>query len=272
MLKATAKEAERRQRQLAQRNELILKHMPLVRTIALHLHDRVPAYVEVDDLVHSGILGLIDAAAKYDATKQVDFRHYAKHRIRGAMLDSLRQMDWASRDFRRRQKEASEAVRVLTMTLQREPTEAEIAARLGVPVEGWREMAAGLRAAGPISSSTAGQDAPPPHEATEDPEGLPDRLCAHEEMRSVLAEAMQQLPERHRMVLTLYYSRELTMREIGIAMGVNESRVSQIHKSALEKMAVVLRTRGIETGDAFELPRPAVGANGQWSIELPHAA
>ena len=120
---------------LARRDRVVLEHLPLVKAIAVRVHENLPVHVDLDDLVHAGILGLFDAANKYNPEKQVVFSSYAKHRIKGAILDSLRQLDWASRDMRRRHKQVEAATRDLSSTLQRAPTEAEVAAKLGLDIE-----------------------------------------------------------------------------------------------------------------------------------------
>ncbi len=235
------------------RDRVVLEHLPLVKAIAVRVYENLPVHVDLDDLVHAGILGLFDAATKYDPEKQVVFSSYAKHRIKGAILDSLRQLDWASRDLRRRHKQLEAATRDLTAELQRIPTEAEIAARLGVDVDRWRQMMLDLRSVGLVSASTrsADNDDMPAPDFPGKPESQPDSMCAREQLRSVLATAMQTLPERYKKVVVLYYTNEMTMKEIGGVLGINESRVSQIHKSALEKMNVVLQGNGIHNCSAF---------------------
>jgi RNA polymerase sigma factor for flagellar operon FliA len=259
--------------QTAKRDKLVLEHLPLAKAIALNLYEKLPAHVDLEDLVHAGIIGLIDAASKYNASKRVDFRYYARHRIRGAMLDSLRQLDWASRDMRRRQKQASEAAHTLTMALQREPTELEMASQMGISVETWRELATSLHASAPVSaSSAAADDRGPVRETPDFLESLPDQLCAREQLRTFLGEAMKNLPPRYQTVITLYYVNELTMREIGEVLGVNESRVSQIHKLALSKMGTALKDLGISTGNAFEFWQAPLCSSGHWSPEPIRAA
>jgi RNA polymerase sigma factor FliA len=238
---------------LAQRDRIVLEHLPLVKAIAVRVHGNLPVHVDLDDLVHAGVLGLFDAANKYNADKQVAFSSYAKHRIKGAILDSLRQLDWASRDMRRRQKQVEAAANDLSATLQRAPTEAEVAEKLGVDVERFRTMMIDLRNGGPVSASSRSdenEELPAPDFPAK-PETHPDSICAHEERRSVLGEAMKTLPERYHKVVILYYTNEMTMKEIGGVLGINESRVSQIHKSALEKMAAALQASGITSSRAF---------------------
>lgn len=235
------------------RDRVVLENLPLVKAIAIRVHESLPVHVELDDLVHAGILGLFDAATKYNPYKQVAFSSYAKHRIKGAMLDSLRQLDWASRDMRRRHKQVEQVTRDLCAELQRNPTEDEVAHKMGVEVSRWRQMALDLRNVGLISASTRpneNDDLPAP-DFPGSPDSQPDFMCAKEQMREKLELAMSVLPERYRKVVTLYYSNELTMKEIGGMLGINESRVSQIHKSALEKMATVLVSNGITSAGAF---------------------
>src|ERR1700729_1909605 len=134
----------------ARRDRIVLEHLPLVKAIAVRVHENLPVHVDLDDLVHAGVLGLFDAASKFNPDKQVAFSSYAKHRIKGAILDSLRQLDWASRDMRRRHKQVEAATRELAATLQRTPTEQEIAEKLGMDVERWRNMMIDLRNIGLI--------------------------------------------------------------------------------------------------------------------------
>jgi len=238
---------------LARRDRVVLEHLPLVKAIAVRVHENLPVHVDLDDLVHAGILGLFDAANKYNPEKQVVFSSYAKHRIKGAILDSLRQLDWASRDMRRRHKQVEAATRDLSSTLQRAPTEAEVAAKLGLDVDRWRTMMLDLRNVGLVSASSRSnenEDLPAPDYPSK-PETHPDSICALEQLRGVLGDAMKTLPERYQKVVVLYYTNEMTMKEIGGVLGINESRVSQIHKSALEKMMVVLQANGIQSSQAF---------------------
>jgi len=235
------------------RDQVVLEHLPLVRAIAVRVHENLPVHVELDDLVHAGIMGLFDASSKYNPDKKVAFSSYAKHRIKGAILDSLRQLDWASRDLRRRHKQIEQVTRDLAATLHRNPTEEEVAGKMGVEVDRWRQMMVDLRNVGLISASTRGtehDDLPAPDFPAK-PELQPDSMCAYEQLKQLLGTAMEALPERYRKVVLMYYKSELTMKEIGTHLGINESRVSQIHKSALEKMANALQQAGVESSQAF---------------------
>jgi RNA polymerase sigma factor for flagellar operon FliA len=250
---AVQQSAAQQNARLARRDRIVLEHLPLVKAIAIRVHENLPVHVDVDDLVHSGVLGLFDAASKYNPDKQVAFSSYAKHRIKGAILDSLRQLDWASRDMRRRHKQVEAATRELAATLQRNPTEAEVAQKLGIDQERWRSMMLDLRNVGLVSASTRAnesEDLPAPDFPCK-PESHPDSICSREQLRGVLGVAMKTLPERYQKVVSLYYSGEMTMKEIGGILGINESRVSQIHKAALEKMQVVLQSNGITSPQAF---------------------
>lgn len=236
------------------RDQAVVEHLPLVRAIAIRVHDSLPVHVDLDDLIHAGVMGLMDAATKYNTDKKVAFSSYAKHRIKGSILDSLRQADWASRDLRRRHKQVEAITRELAAQLHRNPTEEEIATKMGVTVERWREMMVDLRNVGLVSASTRMQqdqeEMPAPEFPTE-PESHPDNICIRQQMRASLGAAMKNLPERYKMVVTMYYTNDMTMKEIGTAMGINESRVSQIHKAALEKMGVALGLAGIRSVAAF---------------------
>ena len=234
------------------RNQIVLDHLTLVKAIALRVRENLPVHVDLDDLVHAGVLGLFDAVDKYDSGKKVEFRVYAKHRIRGAILDSLREQDWASRDLRKRQKQADVAAHDLGARLGRTPTEAEIAGEMGLEVEKWRRIQMELRGA-TVAAQPAQRDGErdPLQEFPAAPDTQPDKMCAHRELQGTLERAMKTLPERYQKVVFLYYTNDMTMREIGEVLGVNESRVSQIHKTALQKMQVVLEAQGIGSANLF---------------------
>jgi RNA polymerase sigma factor FliA len=232
-----------------ERDLRIIEHLPMVRSIAVRVYESLPVHVDVDDLVHSGILGLIDAASRYDAGKQVSFRAYAKHRIRGAILDSLRDMDWASRDLRRRHKQLDAVTHEFAATMERAPTEAEIAEWMGMNLERWRQVAVEMQVVGLVSASSRPSDednqTAPEFPATN--QLNPDVLAGHSELRSLLDTAMKTLPDRYQTVIGLYYLNGKTMREIGDQLGINESRVSQIHTAALSRMGVELQAAGIHS-------------------------
>jgi len=242
----------RRKVSLEARNQIVVDHLSLVKAIAIRVHENPPVHVDLDDLVHAGVLGLMDAVEKFDATKNVAFQAYAKHRIKGAILDSLRELDWASRDMRKRQKRMDAVTRDLSMKLGRAPTENELAKGMGVEVERWRRMLGEMRTVGLVSTTVqTADDKDRTQEFPDTPEGQPDRVCARRQLRHTLARAIGVLPERYQKVVFLYYTNEMTMKEIGAILGVNESRVSQIHKTALKKMATALESEGIHSAAAF---------------------
>jgi RNA polymerase sigma factor for flagellar operon FliA len=232
----------------AVRDRIVLEHLSLVKAIAVRVHESLPVHVDLDDLVHAGVLGLIDAVGKFDDSKKVAFQSYAKHRIKGAILDSLRQLDWASRDLRKRQKQVDAAARDLALSLGRTPTESEMAERMGVTIDRWRRMTLELQSVRPAVVD-------PERDRTQDCparlESQPDRMCERRQMQHTLARAIEALPKRYQRVVFLYYTNDMTMKEIGEVLGVNESRISQIHKTALKKMAITLKSEGIDSVKAL---------------------
>jgi RNA polymerase sigma factor FliA len=243
---------------IVRRDELVLQHLPLVRAIAVSMHKRLPVQVDLDDMIQAGILGLLRAASKYDSEKKIAFSAYAKYRIRGAILDSLRRLDWASRDMRRHLKQVGAATHDLSVTLQRAPTEAEVAEKLNMRVERLRKVMVDICNVNLVSNSTrSSEDEPvPAPDVPDKPENQPDRICERAELRRTLGDAAKILPERYQKVVLLYYYNEMNMREIGGVLGINESRVSQIHKSSLEKMATALKAMGITSGQWTFSSRP----------------
>jgi RNA polymerase sigma factor for flagellar operon FliA len=234
------------------RDRIVLEHLPLVKAIAIRVHESLPVHVDLDDLIHAGVLGLFDAVTKYDASKNVLFHSYAKHRIKGAILDSLRKLDWASRDLRKRQKQIDSVTRDLATRLGRNPSESEVAEEMGVSMERWHHILMELRSVGLINLTTpldADRDRTQDFVAKTELE--PDRICQRRQLQGTLARAIHSLPERYQKVVVMYYTNDLTMKEIGEILGVNESRISQIHKTALKKMAATLQSEGIHSAQAF---------------------
>jgi RNA polymerase sigma factor FliA len=237
----------------SRRDQLIVEHLPLVTAIAAHIQRSLPVHVELDDLIHAGTMGLVDAATKYLDDKEVAFPTYAKYRIRGAILDGLRQLDWASRDLRKRYKQMETVTRDLTTSLHRTPTDTEVATAMGLSSRRWQALMVDFRSLGIAATQIRTTDRDEQHAPeTPCPSGqLPDRVLARSEMRERLGSAMKTLPERYQQVVQLYYGREMTMKEIGDVLGVNESRVSQMHKTALERMQSALTQTGICSAAAF---------------------
>jgi len=246
--------AKREQKQdNTRRDELIIEHLPLVTAIAAHVQRSLPVHTELDDLVHAGTMGLVDAATKYQDDKEVAFPAYAKHRIKGAILDSLRQLDAASRDLRKRHKQMEAVTRDLTAKLQRTPSQSEIASAMGLSATRWQSLMVDFRNLGlaAVQARATDREEQPMNDAPAPPAHRPDEVFARAEMRAKLSSAMQTLPERYQQVVQMYYERDLSMKEIGGILGVNESRISQIHKCALQKMQSALSVSGIQSAAAF---------------------
>ncbi|HWC96040.1 MAG TPA: FliA/WhiG family RNA polymerase sigma factor [Candidatus Sulfopaludibacter sp.] len=243
-----------RRRKISQevRDQIVLEHLPLVKAIAIRVHESLPVHVDLDDLIHAGVLGLFDAVTKFDSAKNVAFQSYAKHRIKGAILDSLRQLDWASRDLRKRQKQVDTVTHELSLKLNRAPADMEVAHAMGLSMHQWRRTQMELRTVGLVSSTPRpDQERDRTLEYPAAPTFQPDHMCEHRELQTTLARAIGTLPARYQKVVFLYYTNDLTMKEIGDMLGVNESRISQIHKTALKKMAVALESEGIHSAEAF---------------------
>ena len=225
----------------------LLEQLPQVKYIARRIHERLPKHVPFDDLVHAGIVGLIDAMHKFDAGKNVRFSSYAKFRIRGAILDSLRLMDWSPRDLRRKARAVDAARQKLQSELGRSPTEPELADEMGLNLEEFQQLLNDIR--GLDVGSLQMESFEDGHEA-DLAETLPDpasvdplQLCIQGERKQMLAEAIAQLNPRDQQVLSLYYHEELTMKEVGAVLGVGESRVSQLHSAALARLRTLLSRR-----------------------------
>ncbi|HUA19815.1 MAG TPA: FliA/WhiG family RNA polymerase sigma factor [Bryobacteraceae bacterium] len=245
------KAARLRAAEQARRDRLVMEHLSLVRAIAVRHQQNLPVHVDLDDLEHAGVLGLFDAATKYTPEKQVPFSSYAQHRIKGAILDSLRQLDWATRNMRRRQRQIEAVTNKLATALQRSPSEAEVAQEMGMDAAQWRAATFDLQTVSLVSASARGPENDEVPDFPCNPNTHPDSICALEQLRGALDQAMQSLPERHRRVVRSYYIDQMTMREIGAVLGINESRVSQIHKSALSRMAATLASNGITSSRMF---------------------
>ena len=225
-------------------DELLLEQLPQVKYIARRIHGRLPQHVPFDDLVNAGIVGLIDAVHKFNPEKKVHFASYAKFRIRGAILDSLRDMDWSPRDLRRKARRLETTTQKLQTELGRSATEPELALAMGITLEEFQHLLDEIRGleVGSLQvvsledgrETDLGENLPGP--ANQDPLFL----CMQGERRRMLADAIAELPSREQQVLALYYQEELTMKEVGAVLGVGESRVSQIHSLAVARLRVSL--------------------------------
>jgi RNA polymerase sigma factor FliA len=221
----------------AEQEQVMVEHLPIVRFIARRIHERLPQHVPIEDLYSAGVVGLLDAFGKFDLSKQVKFLSYAQFRIRGAILDSLRTLDWSPRELRRKARAIEEAIQILTGELSRSPTDIEIAQKLNIPLAAYQQLLGELKGLeiGTLHAVRNEED------SGEDelvyvpsrPEDDPLFRYLDGEMRERLTNAINALPERERLVMTLYYYEDVTMKEIGHIIGVVESRVSQIHASAV---------------------------------------
>ncbi len=226
---------------LEQRDELVMSQLTEVHFIARRIYERLPSGVPLEDLVHSGVLGLLEATQKYDSTKNVQFKTFAQFRIQGAILDSLRELDRASRRLRSKSRELNAASEQLSLKLGRQPTEDEIAHEVGLELAALRKLASTLRSLETIDRQVAsGKDRTETRDLIEsapaNTEEGPFALCLRSEMRQHLAQAMSNLSPRENRILSLYYVEQLTMQEIASILNIKRSRISQIHSAALAKL------------------------------------
>ena len=229
------------------RQALVTEHVWLVEVIAHRVRQNLPVHISIDELISAGTMGLMDAAIKFDGRRKKPFSTYAKYRIKGAMLDSLRMMDWASRDVRSLKKKTDAAIAELSACLLRTPTDEEVAQKLGVSLQQWQAHQRVLADSfGPLSGSTRGTDEDLPHPDFTGPNTYrPDCIAQDDETRRMLHYAIAQCNDRYRKAIDLYFFRELPMKEVGQIMGINESRVSQIIAAALKKARLFLEDRGL---------------------------
>ena len=230
---------------LDERNDLVMRELPQVYYVAARIHERLPRNVEIEDLVQAGVLGLLDACRNYDSSKDAQFSTFAKFRIRGAILDSLRKLDWGSRTLRRKGREIATAVAKLESTLGRPPLEEEIAAEVNMPLDGLQNTMTQLDGLFLVGQQTTSvHDHTDSFDLIESAQGTEDNnpfdMCLESERREQLAEAVSKMSEREQLILSLYYKEELTMKEISQVVGIVVSRVSQIHAAAMVKLRASL--------------------------------
>jgi RNA polymerase sigma factor for flagellar operon FliA len=245
----------------SEQERVLLEHLPIVRFLARRIHERLPQHVDIEDLVSAGVVGLMDAFSKFDPAKKVQFRSYAQFRIRGAILDSLRTLDWSPRELRRKGRAVEEAIRVLTARLGHAPNEAEVAAEMAVGLDEYQQLLGDLKGL-EIGTLHMERNEDSGEEELAYVPGRPEEdplfRCLRGELEERLTEAISNLPDRERLVMTLYYYEEMTMREIGLALGVVESRVSQVHASAVVHLRSALKD--LAARGAFDRPAAARGA------------
>lgn len=216
-------------------DDLVLRHAPMVKRIAHHLLGRLPDSVQLEDLVQAGMIGLLEAARQYDATQGASFQTYAGIRIRGAMLDEIRRLDWTPRSVHRKGREVAEAIRALENDLGRDARDAEVADFMGISLDEYHHILNDVSTAKVFSIDQEDPHTGEAHEPAGD-EPSPFQRLQEEGFQGALADAVAALPEREQLVMSLYYDEELNLREIGEVLGVSESRVSQIHGRIMLKL------------------------------------
>jgi RNA polymerase sigma factor for flagellar operon FliA len=228
----------------AERDELITRYAPWVKFIALRMAAKLPSHIQAEDLISAGIIGLIDALDKFNPAREVQFKTYAQIRIQGAMKDELRSLDWASRSVRQKAKRLEQAYAALEQDLSRPPSSEEVASSMGIKMAEFEEMLDDVKGTSLVSLEDIGQAA-----VSEEKSPLMEALLTRQDqdplealnlqdLKKALVGAITELPEKERLVLSLYYYDELTMKEVGKVLSLTESRISQLHTQA------VLQLRG----------------------------
>ena len=231
-----------RTRDQALRDRLILTYAPLVKFVAGRLGASLPAHVDEQDLVSYGLLGLIGAIERFDPDREIKFETYAISRIKGAIIDELRSLDWVPRSVRTRAREIERAIAELERNLMRAPTDEEIASKVGITESELEDSLteisrSSMAALDELWTPQGGGDQIALIDTIEDSQGPdPEVSLEQTELKEALGEAIARLPEREKLVVTLYYYEELTLREIGEVLGVTESRVSQLHTKAVLRL------------------------------------
>lgn len=224
-----------------EKERLVLQHAPLVKYMALRLVSRLPSSVQADDLFNAGIIGLIDAIDKFDPTQGIQFETYAKIRIRGAMLDEIRSMDWVPRSLRQKSSSLERACSALEQRFGCDPTDEQVAAEMGISLDEYFQLLDDIKGISVLPEDI--------HEAVQENRCVramstdgdePFQVMHRAELKRVLAQAIGTLPEKEQLVLSLYYYEELTMKEIGAVLGYTESRISQIHTKAVLRLRTKL--------------------------------
>jgi RNA polymerase sigma factor for flagellar operon FliA len=220
------------------REALVLEHLPQVRLIAKRIHDRLPSHMSLDDLISTGVIGLLAAIDNFDPTFKVQLNTYAERRIRGAIMDSLRDMDWAPREARKRSRQIRSAIHEAQQRLGREPSEEEIAAELKIPLSEYQKWLAEAQSVEfeRLEYAPGGQGAGLIQFISDDEELLPSRILERSELERILTQAIDRMPKPERTVLSLYYFEELNLREISQVMGMHLSRIGQLRVQAVLRL------------------------------------
>ena len=228
-------------------DRVVLEHAELVKRIAYHLVSKMPPHVEVDDLIQAGMIGLLSAAQNFSADKGANFETYAGIRIRGAMLDEARKANWTPRSTFKNAKQVAEAIRLIENRTGRDAKATDVAESLGVSIEEYHRMLESAASSRLMSFEQLAQDPERSRLLPESPDEGPEDALEDDQFRDALAEAIETLPEREQLVLSLYYDEELNLREIGEVLDVSESRVCQIHGQAVLRIRSRLK-RWFEEG------------------------
>jgi RNA polymerase sigma factor for flagellar operon FliA len=231
----------------AERDQLIIQYAPWVKFIAMRMAGKLPSHIQAADLISAGIIGLIDALDKFNPAREVQFKTYAHIRIQGAMKDELRALDWASRSMRQKVKRLEHAYAILEQGLGRPPSSEEVANSLGIERDEFEEMLDDVKGTSLVSLEELGQGP-----ASEDKTNLLEALLTREDqdplevlnlqdLKKALSLAIAELPEKERLVLSLYYFEELTMKEVGKVLNLTESRISQLHTQTVLRLSSKLK-------------------------------
>ena len=224
------------------REELIIRYSPLVKYVASRLASRLPSHITPDDVVGAGVIGLMDAIEKFDNTKKIKFKTYAEFRIRGAILDELRAMDWVPRSIRKKATQLEKVCRKLERQLGRPPEDEEIAEAMGLDISEFFKLLDQTRNVQFLDIDVIRRRMPEGNEddlfdlIADDGEHDPFEMLNLSEVKELLVEAIKRLPDKEKLVISLYYYEQLTMREIGEIMGYTESRISQMHTMAMMRL------------------------------------
>jgi RNA polymerase sigma factor for flagellar operon FliA len=230
-----------------ERDELILEHLPQIKYIAQRISTKLPSHVELNDLVSAGVLGLLDAIDKFDVNRGVKFKTYAELRIKGAILDSLRNLDWAPRSLRKKSKDLEKVYRELEQRLGRPATDKEACDEMGITLDEFYELVDQIKGLNlgsfqELSSQDDDKNSEPLVKYVPDSPQMDPFFVFHKsEIQGILSTAIDTLPKKERLVVSLYYFDELTMKEIGKVLSVNESRVSQLHTKAMLRLRTKLK-------------------------------
>ena len=231
------------------REALIRQHVPLVRRLAHHMIAKLPPNIELDDLIQVGMIGLTEALSRYEASQGVQFETFATQRIRGAMLDELREGDWMSRSSRKSQKDIEKAVQRAEQKLGRSPLESEIAEEMGMSLPDYQSLLGKVRGTQLIyleDMTRGGEEGEESflerHDVADNEGGDPVELLRDQRLRAALVKAIESLPEREQYIMGMYYEHDMNLKEIAAVLGVTESRICQLHSQSIARLRAKMRS------------------------------